>query len=77
MAKWITLYHPSRRIVTTSLDDDTERLANFKRVGWKIGALPPEALPDSLDELEIMAEAGDLLAVEVAKKPASKKAKKE
>ena len=81
MAKWLTLYHPIRRITTTILDSNKEKLATYERGGWKIGALPPEALPDSFVELETMAEAGDLAAVEVTKvtpkKSASKKAKKE
>ena len=77
MAKWLTLYHPRRRIETTILDTDTEKLTAFKRGGWKIGVLPPEALPDSFVELEAMAEAGDLLGASLPKKPVSKKAKKE
>ena len=80
MGKHLTLYHPRRRIVTTSLDTDKERLETFRRAGWKIGALPPEALPDSFVELETMAEAGDLMSVDVVKKtkkPSAKKAKKE
>ena len=75
MAKWLTLYHSRRRIETTILDTDTEKLAAFKRGGWKIGPLPPAPLPDDLIELEAMAEAGDLLGSSLPKK--TKKAKKE
>ena len=75
MGKWLTLYHPSRRIVTTSLDDDVERLSLLKQVGWKVGPLPPEALPDSIDELERLVAKGDLIGVSLLKK--AKKAKKE
>jgi len=75
MAKWLTLYHPTRRIITTILDSNKEKLAIYKRGGWEIGPLPPAPLPDSFVELEAMAEAGDLAAVKVAKE-APKKTKK-
>ena len=74
MAKWLTLYHSRRRIVTTILDTDTEKLATFKRGGWKIGPLPPAPLPDDIVELEGLVAAGDLGVVDLPKK--TKKAKK-
>ena len=81
MGKWLTLYHPRRRITTTVLDTDTVKLDVRKRGGWKVGALPPEDLPDRIIDLETLAEAGDLLTVDAPKaapkKPAAKKAKKE
>lgn len=73
MAKWLTLYHPRRRIVTTILDTNKEKLSVYERGGWKIGALPPEALPESFVELEGLVEAGDLGASELPKKVAPKK----
>jgi hypothetical protein len=76
MAKWLTLYHPTRRIITTILDTDEEKLDTYKRTGWKIGALPPEALPDSFVELEAMVEAGDLIGASLPKKAEPKKSKK-
>lgn len=75
MAKWLTLYHPTRRIITTILDSDKEKLEIYERLGWKIGVLPPEALPDSIDELEGLVAAGDLIGSSLPKK--TKKAKKE
>jgi len=75
MAKWLTLYHPRRRIVTTILDTNKAKLDIYKRGGWKMGPLPPEGLPESFDELEGMVAAGELGAQELPKKP--KKAKKE
>ncbi len=75
MAKWFTLYHPTRRIVTTILDTNKEKLATYKRGGWKIGPLPPAPLPDDIDELEGLVAAGDLVGVSLPKK--AKKAKKE
>ena len=75
MAKWLTLYHPTRRIVTTILDSNKEKLAIYERGGWKIGPLPPAPLPDSIDELEGLVATGDLIGSSLPKKP--KKAKKE
>ena len=72
MAKWLTLYHPRRRIETTILDTNKEKLAAFKRAGWKIGVLPPEDLPNNFVELEAMAEAGELGMQEKPKKKVKK-----
>jgi len=77
MAKWLTLYHPRRRIETTILDTNTKKLSIYKRGGWKMGPLPPEALPESFDELEDMVKAGELGTQELPKKAEPKKAKKE
>ena len=63
--------------MTTILDTDTVKLDIYTRTGWKIGPLPPEALPDSFDELEGMVEAGELGMKELPKKAEPKKAKKE
>jgi len=76
MAKWLRLYHPRRRIVTTILDTNKVKLDIYKRGGWKMGPLPPDGLPESFDELEGMVEAGELGAQELPKK-AKPKAKKE
>ena len=73
MAKWLTLYHPARKIETTILDADAEKLATYKRVGWKIDGLQPEALPESLVEIEAMVDAGDLGTKELPKKAKAKK----
>ena len=75
MAKWLTLYHPRRRIETTILDTDKAKLDTYRRGGWKIGSLPPEALPESFVELEGMVDAGELGIQELPKK--AEKAKKE
>ena len=77
MAKWLTLYHPRRRIETTILDTDKDKLATYKRGGWRLGPLPPGALPESFVELEGMAEAGELGMQELPKKAEPKKEKKE
>ena len=77
MAKWLRLYHPRRKIVTTALDTDAARLDILRRSGWKIGPTPPEALPESFDELEGMVEAGELGMQELPKKAEPKKVKKE
>ena len=77
MAKWLTLYHPRRRIETTILDTDKDKLATYKRGGWNLGPLPPEALPESFVELEGMAETGELGMQELPKKAEPKKEKKE
>jgi len=77
MAKWLTLYHPRRRIETTILDTNKEKLNTYERAGWKMGTLPPEGLPESFDELEGMVESGELGAKELPKKAEPKKAKKE
>jgi len=75
MAKWLTLYHPRRQIETTILDTDKAKLETYRRGGWNIGPLPPEALPESFVELEGMVDAGELGAQELPKKAV--KAKKE
>ena len=75
MAKWLTLYHPRRRIETTILDTNTKKLSIYKRGGWKMGPLPPKGLPESFVELEGMVDAGELGAQELPKK--AEKAKKE
>ena len=75
MGKWLRLHHPTRKIVTTILDTNKAKLEIYMRTGWKMGPLPPEALPDSFDELEGMVEAGELGMQELPKK--TKKAKKE
>ena len=72
MAKWLTLYHPRRRIETTILDTDKDKLATYKRGGWRLGPLPPGALPESFVELEGMVDAGELGTQEL---PKPKKAK--
>jgi hypothetical protein len=82
MAKWLRLYHPTRRIITTILDTNKEKLDVYKRVGWKIGPLPPAPLPEGIVELEELVAAGDLIGASLPKKaepkkPATKKAKKE
>ena len=77
MAKWLTLYHPRRRIVTTILATNKEKLSIYERGGWKIGSLPPDALPESIDELEELVAAGDLIGASLPKKATPKKAKKE
>lgn len=74
MAKWLTLYHPTRRIITTILDSNKEKLAIYERGGWKVGPLPPAPLPDGLIELEELVAAGDLIGSSLPKK--TKKAKK-
>ena len=74
MAKWLTLYHPRRRIVTTILDTNKEKLSIYERGGWKVGSLPPDVLPESIDELEGLVAAGDLIGSSLPKK--AKKAKK-
>ena len=43
MAKWLELYHPTRRIKTTILATDKAKLALYKRGGWRVGPLPSEA----------------------------------
>ena len=73
MAKWLTLYHPVRKIKTTILDTNAEKLATYKRLGWKIEGLQPEALPESLVEIEAMVDAGDLGMKELPKKAKAKK----
>ena len=81
MAKWLTLYHPRRRIETTILDTNKEKLNTYARGGWKLGPLPPEGLPESFVELEAMVDAGEIGMIELPKaaepKKAEPKAKKE
>ena len=73
MAKWLTLYHPVRKIKTTILDTDAVKLDIYTRTGWKIEGLQPEALPESLVEIEAMVDAGDLGTKELPKKTKAKK----
>ena len=73
MGKWLRLHHPRRKIVTTALDTAAARLDILRRSGWKIGPTPPDALPESFDELEGMVKAGELGAQDLPKKAKAKK----